>query len=301
MPVNGFYVGIDGGGTHTTAIVGDYAKNFLYTCEGASINYCAVGLEAARKNMAEIIAQITAETGVSEFESVFIGCSALDGRASPDEMSAFADGLINAKHIGMDSDLFIALEAMQTDKPCAVAICGTGSMAVMRQNGKLTVAGGWGHILGDEGSGYSIGLNGLKAAIGTNRTELTDRVLSHFGLSNIRELIDVVYADNAEKKSIAAFAPEVFACAESGDKIACDIIANEASGFAETVDSLISALPQGSPVGLWGGMFEHRPDYIELFKKGLAHPEKYKIQLLENPPHVGALWAAYKLTEGDLE
>ena len=157
-----YFLGVDGGGSKTTAVVFDECGNFICKSCGESINYYSVGLENAKLAMKDIIDELS----VRSFDCAVIGMSALNERASAEETERFCSGIIESKKTIMDSDLFVALEAVDTDGECAAIISGTGSMAVYRDNsGIISHAGGWGYILGDEGSGYSIGLSGIKAAI----------------------------------------------------------------------------------------------------------------------------------------
>jgi N-acetylglucosamine kinase-like BadF-type ATPase len=161
-----YFLGIDGGGTKTTAVVSDSAGRILCCCEGDSINYYAIGLEKARENMKKVISSIAEECGIGYFDGAFVGMSALNCRADEKELRAFTSGVIDAAKTDMDSDLYVALEALLEKGECAVAISGTGSMAIARdKKGEISCIGGWGHILGDEGSGYCIALDAIRAAI----------------------------------------------------------------------------------------------------------------------------------------
>ncbi len=284
-----YYLGIDGGGSKTTAVVFDKNGLFIKKAIGESINYYSVGLEAARKNMKNIIASL----GLNCYESVFIGMSALNERADCETTDRFANGIISGKKITMDSDLFVALEAMATEGECAVIISGTGSMAITRNaDGSISHAGGWGYILGDEGSGYVIGLEGIKAAIrcaeGGKKTELFSACLEHFGIKDIYELIDLYYDKGVERKTTAAFAKSVFELS-STDQVAAEIIEAQATDLAETAKALIKN-PE-CKTGLWGGVFQHSKNFRQKFidKSGFT-----QISLLPLTPEQGAILAAMK-------
>lgn len=287
-----YFLGIDGGGSKTTAVVFDESGRFIKKAVGESINYYSVGMENARKNMAAIMDELSFEA----YESAFIGMSALNGRADAQTTERFASGVINAKTVTMDSDLYIALEAMACEGECAVVISGTGSMAVLRKaNGEIAHAGGWGYILGDEGSGYVIGLDGIKAAIrsaeGFEPTELLPCCLEHFGINDIYALIDLYYDSGVERKITAAFAKCVFECSEKGDETAQKIIDKQAYELAMTAQKLIRQA-EGCPVGLWGGIFQHN----EIFRVKFASylDSRGEVSLLELAPEQGAVIAALR-------
>ena len=288
-----YFLGIDGGGSKTTAVVFNRNGCFIKKAIGESINYYSVGIEKARENMADIITSLA----IDEYESAFIGMSALNERADSQTTDRFASGIINAKTVTMDSDLYIALEAMGCDGECAVVISGTGSMAVLRKaDGSIAHAGGWGYILGDEGSGYAIGLAGIKASLrsaeGIGSTPLLPLCLEHFGIKDIYELIDLYYDKGVARKVTAAFAECVFNCAVKGDGISLEIINSQASELAATAKALLDSNSVDCPVGLWGGIFTHCKLFRETFINKLAW--KGEISLLELAPEQGAIIAALK-------
>ena len=291
-----YFLGVDGGGSKTTAAVFSSDGQYICSACGESINYRSVGMKNARSAMAEIIGQLS----VKEFDCAVIGSSALNGRATEEETKSFCDGIIKSKKIIMDSDLYIALEAADAEGECAAVISGTGSMTVMRNSeGKISTAGGWGYILGDEGSGYSIGLCGIKAAIrgfedSTSETALTQKCLQYFGITNIYDLIDLYYNTSVSRKITAAFTKEVMLCAESGDKTAKDIVENEAKSLSKTVLSLLKDAKEDITIGLWGGVFQHNPIFTEKFINLLRKSGFCNVKLLSFTPELGAIVSCFR-------
>ena len=167
-----YYLGVDGGGTKTTALVCDEELREIATVSGGSVNYRSEGMEAARANLAAIVSELAAKTGIERFRSAFIGSSALFGRADEAALRAFAEGVVPAERIAMDSDLYIALMSCETDNALA-AICGTGSMAAaFGPEGNVLTRGGFGYLFGDEGSAYAISREALfRAARAAEETD----------------------------------------------------------------------------------------------------------------------------------
>lgn len=291
-----YFLGVDGGGSKTTAVVYSSEGRYICSATGDSINYCSVGLDNARQAMADIINQLS----VKEFDFAVIGSAALNGRASAEETESFCGGIINSKSIIMDSDLYIALEAADSKGECAAVISGTGSMAVARNaQGEIRTAGGWGYILGDEGSGYSIGLCGIKAAIrgfekSASETALTQKCLEYFETDNIYDLIDLYYNKSVSRKITAAFAKEVIASADNGDAVAKEIVDSEAKSLSETVLSIIKDSDKNIKIGLWGGVFQHNPSYREYFKNLLAEKGFNNVNLIEFTPELGAIISCFR-------
>lgn len=290
-----YFLGVDGGGSKTTAVVFDEIGNFICRAVGESINYYSVGMERAKEALADIISRLSEK----HFECAVIGMSALSERATKEETRHFCGGIIKSNKIIMDSDLYVALEAMDEKGECAVVISGTGSMAICRNcSGEISHAGGFGYILGDEGSGYSIGLSGIKAAIraaeGAEKvTLLTQKCLDYFSINNIYELIDLYYNKTVSRKLTAAFAREVMLCAENGDAVAKRILDNEAKLLSETVLSLLKDKNTDIPIGLWGGVFQNNIIFRENFKNLLKRNSFFCVKLLDFTPEVGAIFACY--------
>ena len=122
-----YYLGIDGGGTKTTAAVSDENGNVITKATGKTINFYAVGMEASRKNLKEVIDILAQKLATDCFEAAFIGCSALDNEADEATLNALCGGIIKAEKVAMNSDVYVALKSSNGN---CVAVCGTGSMAV---------------------------------------------------------------------------------------------------------------------------------------------------------------------------
>lgn len=291
-----YFLGVDGGGSKTTAVVFDESGNFICKAVGESINYYSVGLNNARLAMNNIISKLS----VKEFECAVIGMSALNERANAEETEKFCSDIIIANNIIMDSDLFVALEALDANGECAAIISGTGSMVVHRDsNGIMNHAGGWGYILGDEGSGYSIGLSGIKAAIrsaenSAPETSLLAACLEYFSINNIYELIDLYYEKTVSRKTTAAFAKKVAECAESGDSVSKIIIESEAKELAKTALGLFENKTKTLPIGLWGGIFQNNELFRVEFAKILSANGFNDVKLINFTPEIGAIFAGYK-------
>ncbi len=293
-----YYLGIDGGGTRTTAAVADENSNIIAKAVGKTINFYAVGIETSRRNLAEIISEITGKIGADAFEAAFIGCSALDDEASKETLEALCGGIINANKIAMNSDVYVALKSANGN---CVAVCGTGSMAVgEKADGTVAVKGGWGHIIGDEGSAYSIAVSALKkCCIMCDKKEsspLLEAAKEYFAVDDFRKAIDIIYSAETAKDRIAGFAAKVGELAANGCEASKEIITNEAAAYAQTVIALINELECCPVLSLYGGVFQHNPMFKAVFESEVskAFPD-IKAEILDMPPEEGALKAAREL------
>ena len=289
-----YYLGIDGGGTRTTAAVSDESGKILVKSVGKSINFYSVGMEKARKNLANVIEDIYKNIGKIEFEAAFIGCSALDDEASKDTRNSLCDGIIKAEKIGMNSDVYVALASSGEDKCRIVAICGTGSIATgIDENGNIKTKGGWGHIFGDEGSAYSIAVNALKASAMLydegKITPLVKKAEEFFEVEDFRLAIDKIYSPETTKDVLAQFSIEVGEVANE-DFVAKTVLINEAHFFSKTVLALLNEMKSCTLVSLYGGVFQHNEFFRNAFVEDVKeiHPD-LKIEMLTLSPEEGAL------------
>lgn len=295
-----YYLGIDGGGTRTTAAVSDKKGNILFKVVGKSINFYSVGMAKARENLKSVISDIYKNIGEIEFDSAFIGCSALDNEANKETITALCDDVIKAKKIGMNSDVYVALGSSGEDKCRIVAICGTGSIVTgIDENGNVITKGGWGHIFGDEGSAYSIAVNALKASAMLydegKITALVKKAEEFFGVEDFRDAIDKIYSPETTKDVLASFSAKVGEIVKE-DFVAKTVIVNEAHFFSKTVLALLNEMKKCTLLSLYGGVFQNN----ELFKNSFIedikefHPD-LKIEMLNLPPEEGALKIAREM------
>lgn len=289
-----YYLGIDGGGTKTTAAVSDETGKILLKKVGKTINFYSVGMDKARENLFLIIKDIYKDLGEITFESVFVGCSALDSEADEETLQSLC-GDIKANKIKMNSDLYVALKSVENAVCPCVAICGTGSMVIGEdKNGEVKFKGGWGHIIGDEGSGYAIAVNALKCCCifcdSGEESPLLESAKEYFGVADFRQAIDKIYSSETTKDILAGFASNVQQAALAGDTFAQTIIINEAHNFARTVLCLLSEIEDCSVLALYGGVFQHNELFRETFTEDIneIYPD-LQIRLLNIPPEEGAL------------
>lgn len=289
-----YYLGIDGGGTRTTAVVSDENGKVIVKSVGKSINFYSVGMEKARENLTNVINDIYKNIGEIEFEGAFIGCSALDNEADVETINNLCNGIIKSKKLGMNSDVYVALASSGEDECRVVAICGTGSIVTgIDENGIVKTKGGWGHIFGDEGSAYSIAVNSLKAcAMLYDEGQITPLVKAaqdYFGVDDLRKAIDKIYSPETTKDVLAGFSQKVGEIA-NGDFVAKTVILNEAHYFSKTVLAFLNEMKNCTLLSLYGGVFQNN----ELFRNSFIEDIKefhsdLKIELLTLPPEESAL------------
>jgi N-acetylglucosamine kinase-like BadF-type ATPase len=182
-----------------------------------------------------------------------------------------------APTVDVIEDAALLLAAGTPDGWGVAVVAGTGSMAFARgADGRTARSGGWGPLLGDEGSGYAIALAGLRAAARSadgraQVTPLTDRLLAAYGLTRPQELIGVVYR-GGDRAALAALAPVVLEAAAAGDPTAEHIVHDAAGELASATAAAARQLTLGGafPVALAGGLLVSSAAYRERFLSALA-------------------------------
>ena len=158
-------------------------------------------------------------------------------------------------------------------------IAGTGAIAYGRNSqGRVARASGWGYLLGDEGSAYDIGRQGLRAVVRaadgrSPQTQLTEAVCDYFGLDKIEDLVESVYQPGWRAKDVARLAPVVDRVASVGDEVALQILDEAAVELALASRTVYRQLfPDDAAVELvtLGGTWQSQGKLRQRFQQHLA-------------------------------
>ncbi len=276
-----YVLGIDGGATKTLACLADQNGRFLGLGRGGPSNYHWVGKKAARQEIAAAARRAFDQAGLAPraVAVVWLGLAGLDVPDDYGSVQPAVESLNLAEQILMDNDMVIALAGALAGAPGAVINSGTGAIAMGRdRRGRRCRADGWGHFLGDEGSGYDIGRRAIGAAMRAHdgrglRTSLTDRLIAHLGLRDINGLVKKVYAEDVLPDYIAALAPLVTEAAEEDeDEVARHILQQAGQDLANTTLSVLRRLDlieTEASVATVGGVFRHSRPVREAFEAAL--------------------------------
>ena len=296
-----YFLGLDCGGSKTYAVIVDATGQEVGRGQGGSANFTQVGLEAAIQQMQSAIEDAARNAGCSlPLQKGWLGIAGIARQEDIDALLPSLSKYAAILHITNDAELGLcALE----QRVGVTIIAGTGSIALGRNaQGQKARAGGWGYLLGNEGSGYTIGQNALVAALqyadGRGaETVLLDRIMQEWQLRRVEEVIGQVYAPTG-RAIVARLSRLVFEAARSGDVIAQEIVERNAYELARTCTALANRLHfprEGFPLALVGGLLVHEADYRE---RVLSHiRETYSIGQLEIVAHpaLSAARAAHTL------
>jgi N-acetylglucosamine kinase-like BadF-type ATPase len=229
-------LGIDGGGTNTRATIVADGK-VAGQGQSGSIKILRVGAEAAEANLRAVLKEAFAQSGVKDIDAACCGVASASMPGIPEWITAvFNDfGVTCSEVVG---DHVIALDAAFEGGPGILQIAGTGSNCVGRApDGSLETAGGWSSRLGDEGSGYWIGVNAIRRALYAfdreEPSEVIPRVMKIWGTKDMDEFINL--GDGTPAPDFAALAPAINELAESGDAVAVRVLEQAALDLVDFV------------------------------------------------------------------
>jgi N-acetylglucosamine kinase-like BadF-type ATPase len=278
------FLGIDGGGSKTSCLIGD-ETSILGSGSAAGSNVVRVGETQAREALAAAVRQAcaVAQVAPSQIRRVCIG---LAGAARPevrDRVLAIVSELIPSE-IEVVGDIVITLQAAFGRGPGVIVIAGTGSIAYGRNTeGKTARAGGWGFAISDEGSGHWIGRTLVAAAIRASDEDEGEsqnaRVLESLMKSwHVETREQLVPAANATPPpDFSALFPVALSLADSGDLIAREVLIQAGAELAKLGGTVIRRLFPDSdsvPVAMSGGVFGSSALVRQVFYNNLrsAHP-----------------------------
>jgi N-acetylglucosamine kinase-like BadF-type ATPase len=303
-----YFLGVDGGQSSTTAIIGDEAGRVLGIGRGGPCNH--VGAPEARAQFVTAIntsvRAACSEAGLDAATVRFVSaCLGLSGGAA--DKQAILGEILGSDRILVTDDAVIALSGALAGEPGIVIIAGTGSIAFGRNaQGRTARAGGWGYLFGDEGGGFWIVREALCAALRSEEgwgspTALRAILLDSTGARNINDLMHRCYMPEFPRPRIAALSLLVNHAAENGDPMAQKILgeaARELAMLARAVHGQLFESPLVKPgdsvrCAYSGGVFRSR-----ILRALFCEAIEREPGLVATPPHhdpaAGALLEAYR-------
>ncbi|MBD1383414.1 N-acetylglucosamine kinase [Metabacillus arenae] len=266
---------VDGGGTKTLAVITDSVGKIKGHGRSDASNYQVTGIEGAKAAIEAAI--IGAVKNVSEKKQIVrfqTGVFALAGIDTPADQAVVnrivtvacnKAGVIFDRLI-IENDALSALLGATSNYPGALMISGTGSIAFAHDGkGQCVRSGGWGHTFGDEGSGYWIGKEAIRAILKMNdgrgpNTRLKDRVLEAINLRAVEDLYNWVYSSHGSVDAISEIAKLVEICGDEGDAVSITILdqaAEELFTLLSTVMEKAAITNEDNSIILQGGVLKH--------------------------------------------
>jgi len=298
-------LGVDGGGTRTRASIVQGDK-VLAHAENGSIKRLRVGAEAAEANLRALLKDVYAQAGIMSVRAASCGVASCSLPGTVEWITAVLKDF-GAERTEVVGDEVIALDAAFKGGPGILQIAGTGSNTIGRApDGSRECAGGYSSRLGDEGSGYWIGVNAVRRALHAFDREQPQLILNKVGeIWGTPTLDDLISrGDSTPGPDFAALAPAIHELAQAGDAVAIAVLKQAATDLVEFVLLVREKLRRKHsiafevPVAWTGGVIEKMPAVRDAFFSGLraAAPE----MPIGSSPVVsleGAVWRAKQMAE----
>lgn len=301
-------IGIDAGGTKTVCQLAGEDGAIVAEARGPGANLQATGELAVEKTLHALMDRVL--DGRAAPHAICVGMAGVDRPGDTAVVRGILQRIGRGAQTLIVNDALIALEAGAPDAPGVVLLAGTGSIAYGRDaGGRAARAGGWGYVLGDEGSGFWIGRQALRAVVRETDerggpTALTARALAHFGVRRPQELIREIYAGGVRPAAVASFAADVQAAFDEGDHSAAVILEAAVRELLLSARSVVTRLALEDSAFrfvLAGGMFRAVPWMsAELEQKLPALAARSHVLRLSEEPALGATRLARALVNGTL-
>jgi len=294
-----YVIGIDAGGTKTVALLADETGQILSQVRSGGANLRVHGELAAEKVLFEVI------SGLESPEPVAAICLGMAG-VDQSESRAIAEGVLrrlgHRRSVRVVNDAHVALVAGAPEGTGIVVVAGTGSMAYgVDPEGKTARSGGWGYLLGDEGSAFWLGhaavRQGIRAADGRGpATSLFQRICREVGVEVPAGLVEWFYDQELSRYRVAQLASLVQEEADLGDEGARSLLDQAAQHLARAARAVARKLtfPEPYSLVLAGGVFKACPSLFQRVEASLDLPAA-RVVRLEAEPATGAVKLALDL------
>ncbi len=298
------FLGVDGGQSGTTAVIGDETRRVLGTGEAGPCNHAAAAEGRARLeravsgSVAAACEQAGLDRSAVRFEAACFGMS-----GGPEDKQEILAAIIRTEKLMVTTDAVIALAGATPEGQGIITIAGTGSIAFGRNAaGRTARAGGWGYVYGDEGGAFDIVRQATRAALKVHEgwgppTRLHGMLLEATGSADANVMLHKFYGPEWPRARVATLAPLVDRAAEDSDAVAIEILNRAAQELAHLALSVWAPLWRaGDSVYLAhiGGVFESR-HVLERFRLLVEMEDGVQCGPPQHGPAEGALFEACRL------
>lgn len=269
-----YIIGVDAGGTKTNARLYGTDGSEIFSAFSGFGNMLverAAALENIKCAIAKCLEKVPNENGSGVF--ILVGAAGIAAGNGRTGMLGFLREQFPLCETAVETDGYLALYAALCGKDGILVISGTGSIAYGKLGGDIQRAGGWGQLLGDEGSGYHIAANALKRITREYdgeavHTGLSDAILKHLD-TDVFGMVKFTY--ESKKSEIAQLLKVVEEAAKSGDSFAVSLLENAGRSLAELAGTVYrkTGFDGAIPVAVSGGVLEKTPIVKSAFASAL--------------------------------
>lgn len=297
-----YFLGVDGGQSSTIAVIGDGTGRVIGTGRGGPCNH--VGAAEGRAKFIHAIRDCVGaacEQAGLDADAIHFDAAALGFSGGPADKESILQEILPARRMLVTDDALIALSGALAAEPGVITISGTGSIVFGRNaRGERARASGWGYIFGDEGSGFDITRQALRASLRFEEgwgppTALRQKLLEASGARDANDLLHRFYTPEFPRPTIAGYAKLVDEAARAGDPEALRILNEAAAQLSMLALAVAQKLFGGDPVRIAriGGVF--RSELLRDRFRELVEKHGYHVQGARFGPAAGALIEAYRM------
>ncbi len=296
-----FVIGIDAGGTKTVGLLADESGKVLSKAISGSANLVIKGELEVEKVLFDVIESLEAPEPVA---ALCLGIAGIGQPGAEELIRGVLRRLGQRQPVRVVNDAVVALVAGAPDGVGIVVASGTGSIAYgVDPSGKTARSGGWGYLLGDEGSAFWLGHYAVRHAIRAvdgrgPATTLYELICSKLSISEPAELVEWFYDQEYSRNRVANLASLVETASLDGDQAAEDLLDQAGGHLARAARAVADQLtfPDRHPIVLSGGAFKACPSLIRRLQGRLASPD-VEVRPLDTEPATGAVTLALELLQ----
>lgn len=307
-------IGLDGGGTKTTGMVVDEQGRILAEATVGPTNPNSSDYETVKKELKKLFYFFTLKKPLTKEDIVFAGISGVESGGKKEWFLSLLREITGVEPtIVIDNDAITALYSETKGKPGIVCISGTGSISFgINDKEERARVGGWGYLIQDGSSGFSIGKRLLDYVFerydkGDAPCELTKAVLEHFGVTAMSEIVSLVYELRKTRDRVASLGSIVISFSNKGNQVCVDIQKEAAACMLKEIHTLYEKLHREKsgdekfPIVLTGGIIQHsRVMQSYLVEEAAKQKYPFAFTLPSLPPIAGAIHAAIKSGKHDV-
>ena len=269
-----YFLGVESGGTKTTAVLSDIAGATVRTVQMGAGNVSVSGRERTRELINEIVARLLENESIESIRWATLGFAGA-GRQAEKQILAEILIRLGLHHFTVMTDAELLYVATFDQDRGMLLISGTGSVCVIRnRQNQFEQIGGWGYILGDEGSGYDIGRMAIRQALFEVESRavpsaLTNELLTFYKCTHPRELVTTLFSKGNPQNRTASCAQLVCQRAAEDDSMAQGIVSSAATSLIQLCQWAIKRMEAGPPIplSLAGGILHSDSPVTAAFKR----------------------------------
>lgn len=302
-----YYIGVDGGGTKTLGILTNANGELIKKVKLGAGNIAVLGSKLAKQLIHDLINSLVSETEIKE---IAWATFAFAGLGREKEKKAVRDIIASAgiEKFSVMTDAEILYYSIFEERSGILVASGTGSVCIIKDKNILRQIGGWGYILGDEGSGFDIGKKAIRKTVAEWQAKkwpsfMTKQLLEFYNVRDTEELLSMLYSKTNPQNLISSCAKLICEQSKKNDSDALEIVKSAAKSLLKLALAAVEQIKINPPyeLALTGSILDESSAVFNEFKK-LAQEERigFKVVKPDLSPEAGAVLNSIKMTSASI-